>query len=607
MMMTYDLPTVSAQPGGGPEVAAPEVRDVAGAQMKEAGDVSAKAGSAINYVAQTLQNDIDTAVTKEMDNKLADAVRTTLYDPEKGYLSTSGKSALVAREGSITAIKNSVTDLEKNLGNDVQKAMFHKVAAQRIQSAMMLIDGHAMQQAKAYNVTEAKARLDGARMDAVANWAGWEDKASLYTRSRTIMRSEVDSVAEQAGIPRDSAQYKQLVQAADTQLHADILNNMLSLGQSTQAKKYFDAHVQEIAPDKLDEIRSHLKVATTATEADDMATKVWKEMAPTDRNGAIPIFQMAERVRELAGENEDVQKAALQGIKERAAEWNAEQTEYKSQNIAGVWRQLDSGTSWKQVQLSESWRLLSDTERHQVKKEWESEEATREARAAAAASRAASNAQRGLIQMERNERLAFMKNGDLYLTVSDPKVLRSMSRAQIESMRGKFGMERTLHLLRAWDSIQDPSKYKDAVIDTDAFKQAARSLGLNPDTKNQTEKARVGALKYHLEQEISYEQQRRKAPMTAVEKQQFINQSLSRNVLINGFWTNSNKPVMSLTAEDLNKVIIPRDEQLKISAAMEQKYRETRDPRYAPGRKNLVIWYLKKKAPGFSDFSAGVE
>jgi len=596
MMKVYDLPTVEATAEPMKQFSAPEVRDYASAQLQEQGAAVTKVGNAVTRIAQDLQDQIDTATTKDMDNRLADVIRTTLYDPEKGFLQTSGKNALDGRPTAIKTIQEATKSFEKGLTNDMQRQMFQKVASQRLQTALMLIDSHAMNQAKVYSGNEAKARFQGAMQDALQNWAGWEDPQSLYHTNKRIMLAEVDSVAELAGIPKDSEQYETLVKDATTQLHGNVITNMISLGQSSQAKKYFDAHIQEIQPgEPLNKIRNVVKAATTATEADDLAAKVWEDLGPKGLNDAIPLFSMTEKVRELAGDNEDVQKAAIAGIKERAGEWNGQQTETKAQAISSVWQQVDGGVSFKKIQTSPAWLALSGTERHEIRRAMEAEATNR-------ANRAAANSSRELAELQRQEHLSFLKHGDEYLTVSDPNVLRKMSRAQVEATRGKFGMTATRQLLDRWDAIQNPGKYQDAKLDTDTFNAVARSLNLDPGSKNRNMRNQVGALKFRLEEALNHEMQQRKAPMSATEKTEFIRQTLSKQVLVNGFWSTRNKPIASLTSEDINKIVIPRKDQVDIAAAMAKRYKATGNEIYAPSRANLVRWYLKGKMPGYTDF-----
>lgn len=596
--MVYDLPTVEMQPDPIVGYQAPDVKNFAPAQMQEQGAAFSKAGAVTSRIADDIQDQIDTATTKEMDNRLADAIRTTLYDPEKGYLLTEGKTALESQQGALKALNESVTQIQTGLTTDIQRIMFHDKAVQRLQAAKGLIAGHAAQQTKAYNFKETEARLNGALQDAVQHSAGWRDEGSLYYTYKKTVLAEADSLAAQSGIARGSAQYEALRMEKMTALHANVVYKMIGMDRAKDAEEYFNAQVEkgEIRQDRREEIRKHVKGAVTATEADDLAARVWTELGPRGLNDAVKIYDLTQRIRELAGDNEEVQNKAIAGIKDRAAEWNGQQTEVKAQYISGVWGMVDRGKSFKEIQLSPEWLGLSETDQHAIRERMEIEAATK-------ANRAAAQSAKELSDLQRQEHLALLKNGDEYLTATNPNVLRQMSRAQVEATRTKFGLQATQHLLTMWDSIQNPTKYQEAKLDADTFNAVVRSFGLDPGSKSQDVRNRVGALKFRLEEAINSEMNRRKAPMTATEKTEFIKKTISEQVLIEGGWLGYKKvPAVNLTNEEIAKLYIPEKDRKKLVTAMADRYKATKDPSYAPTNANLKRFYLQHKIPGYTDF-----
>lgn len=598
MAMVYDLPTVDMTAQPSQQFAAPDSKNFRPEQTVDLGNATTKVGATMLNIAQDMQNTVDTAAAKELDNKLADVIRTTLTNTENGYLKSAGKAAVDNQSEVQKSLQEAVKQLEPEAQNDVQKFMFNKAAASRIQTAMGQIGLHALEQSKVYEAAVTKARTDGFRLDAVTNFTSWKDPAGLYARNKAGMLNEVDQFAAEKHIAKTDPIYKNLVAEQTTKLHTDSLNLMISLGKTKEAKEYFDSNVMEISPDKRDELQTKVKASTVATEGDNMASAIWAKLAPTSRNGAVPIFQMEQAVREMAGDNEDVQKAAIAGLRERAAGFNAEQSEFKSQNIAAAWKMYDSGASVKQIKLSAEWSQLTGKEQHDILAGIESDRATKAARAAA-------NSQRELAEIDRREKLAFLKNGDSYLTMTDPNVLRKMTRAQIEAKRGQFGMAATQHLLSMYDSIQNPAKFKEAQWESDSFKAAVRGLGLNPDSKNKSERDSIGALKYHVEQSLNHAMNTTKTPMTSEQKDAFIRKELSNQVLINPgtFSFNKNVPIVSLTNKQISQVVIPPSERKLISDAMSQMYKKTGSQEFAPTDYNLKVWYLRRKSPGFSSFN----
>ena len=129
MAMVYDLPTVDASPQPSQQYAAPESKNFNAEQTHEMGNAVTKAGAAVLSIAQDMQNTVDTAAAKEMDNKLADVIRTTLTNSENGYLKTAGKAAVDGRANVEKALKDAVKGIGEGSENEVQTFMFKKAAA----------------------------------------------------------------------------------------------------------------------------------------------------------------------------------------------------------------------------------------------------------------------------------------------------------------------------------------------------------------------------------------------------------------------------------------------------------------------------------------------
>lgn len=597
MPMVYDLPTVDTAAQPSQQFAAPETKNYAGEQIHEQGNALTKANAVAINIAQDMQNTLDTAAAKEADNKLADIIRTTMVTSDKAYLKTAGKAAVDGLKPIEQTLREAAAGIEPGLSNKVQIDMFKKAATTRLQTALGQAGVHALEQAKVYEAAVSKARADGFSLDATNNWAGWKETNSIYSHSKASMLVEVDQKMSELGLGKNDPIYKAAVLDRTTTLHTDTINLMISLGKTTDAKEYFNANVMEIAANKRDELQTKVRTGTVATEGDNMATQIWKELAPGGLNGAVPIFDMEQRARELAGDNEEVQKAAIAGLRERAAGFNAQQTEFKSQNIAKVWKNHDQGMGLNQIKLTPEWNQLTGKEQHEIKAAMEAEAATR-------AARAASNSAREYTDAQRKELFKDLKNGGMYNTITDPNVLRKMTRAQVEATRTYFSPDKVQHLLDRWDNLQNPAKFKEAQWETDSFKAAVRGLGMNPDSKNKDERDRIGALKYHVEQRINHALNMTKTPMTPEQKDAFIRNELSNQVLINpgAFSFNKKVPIVSLTNKQINQVVIPAGDRKAVTDAMSRMYKQTGNKEFAPSEYNMKIWYLRSKSPGFSSF-----
>ena len=259
MAMVYDLPTVDASPQPSQQYAAPESKNYNAEQTHEMGNAVTKAGAAVLSIAQDMQNTVDTAAAKEMDNKLADVIRTTLTNNENGYLKTAGKAAVDGRAAVEKALKDAVKGIEEGSQNEVQAFLFKKAAAARVQTAMGQVGMHSLEQAKVYEAAVTKARSDGFRLDAVTSFASWREAGGLYARNKAGMLNEIDQFMAKNGIGKDDPIYKASVMDNTTKLHFDTMKLMLSMEKTQDAKDYYQANTQEISADKRDDFKSMLK------------------------------------------------------------------------------------------------------------------------------------------------------------------------------------------------------------------------------------------------------------------------------------------------------------------------------------------------------------
>lgn len=262
---TYD--SFQAAPGAlsGGHFDAPTMPDVAGRQTKELGQGLLQAGIGLRTLAEKLQLETDEATTKEQDNALAEQIRTILHSPEGGYLNTLGKDAVGGREGAIQALQEARKRIEQNITTPAQRQMWQGVADRRMQSALQQIDMHGAQQVKVYNEGQTVARIKGSVADSVSNWTSWQEAGSPFAQAKATALAEYDALAVQRGYGDD--QKKQGRLEILTGLHGDVLNNMVSLGQTRQAKEYLAANVKEIDPGKVDNLRKLVEQAGVKDES----------------------------------------------------------------------------------------------------------------------------------------------------------------------------------------------------------------------------------------------------------------------------------------------------------------------------------------------------
>jgi hypothetical protein len=379
-------------------------------------------------------------------------------------------------------------------------------------------------------------------------------------------------------------------------LHVGAMRGLIQAGNADAAAQYFEAHRETMTEQAKAAMQGAVKESSENSLAESAAGAVWQDLGPKALNDPVKLFDMEQQLRERLRSNPETTKKAIDGLRQRSQAFNAQQAEVKAANTSKVWGMLDSGANLRDVTRSDAWLALAEADRRDIRRSLEAEQATR-------AQRQAAEAARDFTTLQRNEHRQLLVNGGEYLTASDPEVLSSMSRAQVEALRGRFGLEGTKHLLNKWEGLQKPGKLIEARFDKEDFDQVADSLGLKPFAKDISEgqKRALGTLKYRVEQLIDVRQGQEKRPLNRQEKMDLMSQEMARTVAVSGWFADEQVPVVQLDAKQAAKVVVPPAERLKVVEALREMYRrDPSNPAHAPTDENVRRVYLLNQSKAAS-------
>lgn len=225
-------------------------KDFSGAQAIESGKAVQNFGQAMIQVADRLQSFVDDARTKELDTQLSDKIRQIMYDPEKGYMATQGKTTLELRSDTLKALNEARTEIARGASNPVQQGMFTNVANRRFESVFNQLDAHALQQTKVYNMAESKARLEASIYDALANTSSVYQKdadgkpTGAFNTYKSTAIEEANNLADLSGFAANSSQRSNLVRDVTTKIHADVVQQMVNRNDYLGARSYLDQQIK---------------------------------------------------------------------------------------------------------------------------------------------------------------------------------------------------------------------------------------------------------------------------------------------------------------------------------------------------------------------------
>jgi hypothetical protein len=555
------------QPLGQTSAATPELLSIPGRQMQQF-------GAALNDASAAAQR------VKERDD--ADAVFQHEAQLRADYIQFESDTK-----------KSRRADQAKGVTNDVEK-WWQEQSAQRIDK---IPDGR---QRHLLNQTVTRMRLQS-----LDNFRGYEDAQGEISHDTNWKASKELILSQAAADPKTvpsaiidiqqknayfvarrglGVEVKDAMDLADTtKLHSEVIKGLVT-GDPTAAKNYFEANKKQINGTSYDEITKLVDTASAANDGEKAAGAAWEALGPKGYNDPVLLDKMEAQIRQQYPNDHARAKAGIGALRERVAAHNSTQGEVKAGAINAVMDKLMQSGSLAAVQKTPEWQALGGADRMKITEHWD-------ARQTAALNR--SNA-----ADESNQRALRRKGFGAYLAYSNTDTLAGMSEAQVQALLPDLGNELTGHLMEKKRGLASAEAKVEAKVDQDDFNAAAARMGLKPydNGKSDHEKAAIGELKFRVEQLIDTAQRTKKGPLTRAEKNELINQEMARKVSLPGFWSDTAKPVITLSAEELTKIKVPDTDRAQISDAMRSMYGKTKDARYAPTEANLKRWYALNKS-----------
>lgn len=366
-------------------------------------------------------------------------------------------------------------------------------------------------------------------------------------------------------------------------LHAVMIQKLMRTDPAG-AQVYFDKYKGAIGAEAQAQIQGALHQVNAAVDGSAAAGEIWDAFGPRTDGEPVDIDHMEEAARQRFEKDPTRQRAAIENIQQRAAAFNAAERERTAGKVNAVMDAYSRGTPMSKLQTMPQFLALPGAKRAEIQDHINDRNHMLWAR--------------NIEDRARLEREQQQKAFPSFLTYSDPDRLSTMTRAQVQSLLPQLGNELTGHLVTKWEALQKNEGKLEARIDTEDFNHVADEMGLRPfdPTKTEAQRQALGELKYRTEQLISQAQAVKKATLTREEKMELVRTEMARKVVVNGWFTNREVPVIQLKPDEMSKVIVPEGDRAQIADALKQMYQRTGDALYAPTEQNMRRLYLQNKS-----------
>ncbi len=172
----------------------------------------------------------------DADRQLSALETNIQYDPKGGIINRKGKDAFGLPDEVRGTWDKGVSEIEKGLKNDVQKAAFRGMTVQRWGDLDKNVQRHVSSEMRSYDDQVTTSYIENEQNAAALNYMNTERIAMSIERQKASL---IDH-AQRNGLPGEWV--KQRVLETESKTHSEVVARMLANDQDVTAKAYYDAN-----------------------------------------------------------------------------------------------------------------------------------------------------------------------------------------------------------------------------------------------------------------------------------------------------------------------------------------------------------------------------
>lgn len=507
----------------------------------EFGKVLTGLGDTVAALALKEKERVDSARVEDAFTQYQNRTLELEYGQQEGFVNIRGGDAIkqplvddyrTKREAAAKQIRDSLDD-------DFQKIAFDKRAGIVDRQFDARIYRHVAEQSNVYQTQTYEGVLATERKAAALNW----DQPGQIEMSILRSNMEVDRKARNEGLPPDIANQLKVINT--TQIHADVVTQMLTTGKDKAAVAYYESVKDQLTPEAIVTLGSKVKAASLEGESVRAADVVWGALGPQGPNDPVRIDTMETWIRDKYADNPMLMKAAIQDLRSRAVAHNDQQQEMTATNQAKVLGAYHDGADLKQLQTMPEYQALDGENRiklrdYVVGRGWTEQQHARQ-------------------EAQYREGAKATAGFSTFWELSNPQVLSKMSEAQILQLEPVLGRQLTEDLMVGKRKLSSPESVKAATIDTELFNVIASEAGLKPyDKKISTEdKEYLGRLKNEVESQIDVMQRQTGRALNRDEKETLMRNMVDKKVMVDRWGSDDEMPAPVVKPAMRSQIYVP--------------------------------------------------
>ncbi|MER1940652.1 hypothetical protein ABS755_08080 [Castellaniella sp. FW104-16D08] len=401
-------------------------------------------------------------------------------------------------------------DLTQNFTNANQQLAFERIFERTRQSAVSAMSGFEFREGEKSFLDSAQASIDGSiRMAANAAIDPKNDPRPVLSQARGEILQRIDAVAASQGWTPEIVDSKKA--AMLDKLHTNAIQSMVDTSPG-RARAYYQSVKDEVAPAH----RAQIQKWFETTDLRSMVQGYTDKVLSSGVSESDAIRQAREK---YSGRQEE---AIVAGIKVRFSEMR-QATEAGQKGAADqAWdayaRSGDLSTVPASVLDGMDGRARLSLEDYAHKK--------------------------AMGEPVRTDKGTYL---DLrQMAASDPDTFQRVDLRQYMNRLSDSDFQEFVKLQNS------PDKIRTVAIDTEDFNHVAREIGLDPDAtgKDPKEKAKLGELRYSIEQKIDAAQTEKKRQLSRSEKLDIMRGEMDNKVMVDEWGRDPAKPLILLSPDE---------------------------------------------------------
>lgn len=520
-------------------------------QMGQEAQAEIQFGNAIKELGDTLfvlgvkeKQRLDEARTEDAFSTYQNNTLELEYGEKEGFINVTGGDAVKRPlvEDYRKRRETIALGIREGLANDEQRIGFDKRAQIVDRQFDARLYRHVSEQSRAYQGMVYEGVKASERQAAALNW----DQPGQIEMSILRTNMEIDRKARLDGLPPEATSTLKTI--AETQIHADVVNQMLVTGKDKAAANYYAQIRDRLTPEAIVILGSKVDAASVDGEAIRGADVIWDALGPKSPNDAIRLDVMEAWVRDKYADNPKEMKAAIADLRSRAVAHNDGQQELNASNQSKVLEAYHEGAGLKDLQRMPEYQALDGENRvkmrdYIVNRGWTEQQHARA---------------EGQYREGEKAAAGFSK----YWELSNPRVLSTISESQILALEPVLGRTLTEELMQGKRKLNSPESVKAAAIDAELFNVIAADAGLKPYEKQMSleQKEYLGRLKNEVEASIDVSQRAAGKALNREEKEKLMRSMVDKKVMVDEWGNDPSLPAPVVRPEQRSKIYVPMND-----------------------------------------------